>query len=79
MTAEELERTIERREMSRLEKSVPLRKRVLEHVRKAPGIKRSELSDLLKVDVKTISRAVAALGGLVEHRGSKKTGGYYAV
>ena len=32
---------------------------------------------LLKVDVKTIGEAIAALSGSVEHRGNKKTGGYY--
>ncbi len=32
---------------------------------------------LLKVDIKTIGRAIAALSSSVEHRGSKKTGGYY--
>ena len=33
--------------------------------------------DNLQVDVKTIGRAIGVLAGQVEHRGSKKTGGYF--
>lgn len=42
-----------------------------------PGINRGKLAEKLQVDVKTIGRAITALSGKVEHRGSKKTGGYY--
>ena len=52
---------------------------VLSAIKQSPGINRTQLAKLLKVDVKTISRAIAALSASVEHRGSKKTGGYYLI
>ena len=51
--------------------------KVLNAITQSPGINRTQLANLLKVDVKTIGRAIAALSASVEHRGSKKTGGYY--
>lgn len=53
--------------------------KVLSAIKQSPGINRTQLAKLLKVDVKTISRAIAALSASVEHRGSKKTGGYYLI
>lgn len=53
--------------------------KVLETITRNPGINRERLAQELQVDVKTIGRALAALSGQVEHRGSKKTGGYYPV
>ena len=54
-----------------------LNERVLEAIAQSPGINRTQLANRLKVDVKTIGRTIAMLSGSVEHRGSKKTGGYY--
>ena len=53
--------------------------KVLSAIKQSPGINRTQLAKLLKVDVKTIGRAIAALSDSVEHRGSKKTGGYYLI
>ena len=53
--------------------------KVLSAIKQSPGINRTQLAKLLKVDVKTISRAIAALSASVEHRGSKKAGGYYLI
>ena len=53
--------------------------KVREVISRYPGINRERLAQELQVDVKTIGRAIAALLGVVEHRGSKKTGGYYPV
>lgn len=46
-----------------------------------PGTRTSTLVEQLKVSRPTVERAVAALikAGKIEHRGSKKTGGYYCV
>ena len=57
--------------------NVPIKERVLELIRNAAGINRARMSEVLSVDVKTIGRALKELEGVVEHRGSKKTGGYY--
>ena len=56
---------------------VPISEAVLELVRKNPGISRTKMAAILAVTVKTIGRALAALPQ-VEHRGSKRTGWYYA-
>lgn len=58
---------------------VPVKDKVLELVRQCPGINRRQLAKALEVDVKTIARAVNDLAGLLEHRGSPKTGGYHLV
>ena len=44
-----------------------------------PGIGVAQLSRIVGVSVRTVQRAVADLKcqGVIEHRGSKKTGGYY--
>ena len=57
--------------------NVPIKEALLRLVSDRPGIGRVELSELLDVDVRTISRVIGTLSGVVEHRGSKKTGGYY--
>ena len=63
--------------------NVPINESVKSKVRATiaqwPGINRERLAQELQVDVKTIGRALAALSGQVEHRGSKKTGGYYII
>ena len=51
--------------------------KVREVISLSPGINRERLAHQLNVDVKTIGRAIAALSEVVEHRGSKKTGGYF--
>lgn len=53
--------------------------RVLTAVGAIPGINRERLALKLGRSVETIKRAVASLvaAGKIEHRGSKKTGGYY--
>ena len=59
--------------------NVPINSKVLKVIEQKPGVNREKLAEELQVDVKTIGRAVAVLAGQVEHRGSKKTGGYYLV
>lgn len=59
--------------------NVPIKSRLLDLVHQRPGLNREQLAQLLAVDVKTIARALTELAGLVEHRGSKKTGGYHLV
>ena len=56
--------------------NVPINEAVLDLVRKNPGISRTKMAAILSVTVKTIGRALSALPQ-VEHRGSKRTGGYY--
>ncbi|MBE6396025.1 MAG: hypothetical protein E7046_03375 [Lentisphaerae bacterium] len=56
--------------------NVPISEAVLELVRKNPSISRTKMAVILSVTVKTIGRALAALPQ-VEHRGSKRTGGYF--
>ena len=53
--------------------------KVLYLISRNPGMNREHIARELQVDVKTIGRAIAALSGVVEHRGSKKTGGYYRI
>ena len=45
-----------------------------------PGIKRKDISTISGKSLPTIARHIAILikEGLIEHRDSKKTGGYYA-
>ena len=49
-------------------------------VRSNPGIQRKDISDISGKSIPTIDRHIAILmkKGLIEHRDSKKTGGYYA-
>lgn len=52
-----------------------------EHIRSKPGNRIPQLASSLGVPTKTVERRAAALKqqGLIEYRGSKKTGGYYVV
>ena len=52
---------------------------IVEVVRRSPGINRAEVAKFVGKSV--VAEAVARLKaiGAIEHRGSKKTGGYYAV
>ncbi len=61
--------------------SDPTSRRVFEVVERTPGVGRKQLICELCKSKATIERALAALVrvGKVEHRGSKKTGGYYAL
>lgn len=49
-------------------------------IRDNPGIQRKGISDFSSKSLSTIDRHLAILvkRGLVEHKGSDKTGGYYA-
>jgi len=59
----------------------PLCEAINEAIKKTPGINKPQLVKMLGKSRATIERAVAALiaAGRIEHRGSKKTGGYYAL
>ena len=48
-------------------------------IRSNPGIQRKDISDISGKSIPTIERHIAILikKGLIEHRDSKKTGGYY--
>jgi len=48
-------------------------------IRLQPGIQRKELIEQTSASVRTVARIVSELlsGGKIEHRGSKKTGGYW--
>ena len=50
-------------------------------ISKEPGINREQLASRMGKSVETVKRAIAPLvaAGKIEHRGSKKTGGYYAI
>ena len=49
-------------------------------IKSRPGVKKVELVKIIGKSKPTIERAIALLKqqGLIEYRGSKKTGGYYA-
>lgn len=50
-------------------------------IKKTPGIQRKAIIGLTRLSPATIDRHMAILTQklLIEHRGSKKTGGYYAI
>lgn len=54
---------------------------VLDCIRTTPGLRVPALSDLTGIPAKSIERHISALieRSLIEHRGSKKSGGYYAL
>ena len=58
----------------------PIKRRILDCIAARPGVNRADLAERTGRSVATVKRAVAALvaAGKIEHRGSKKTGGYYA-
>ena len=55
--------------------------KVLDYIRENPGLRVPMISEGLNIPSKSIERHVKALIalGLIEHRGSKKTGGYFAL
>ena len=55
--------------------------KVLDYIRENPGLRVPMISEGLNIPSKSIERHVKALiaQGLIEHRGSKKTGGYFAL
>ena len=57
--------------------NVPIKDRVFIAVSGHPGLNRVQLAEMLSVNVKSVGRALADLGDRVEHRGSKKSGGYF--
>ncbi len=59
----------------------PIKRLILDLVKATPGINRERLAPKVGKSVETVKRAVAALiaAGKIEHRGSKKTGGYWTV
>ena len=59
----------------------PINERLVRLVATHPGTQLAYLASVVSQSRATIKRAVAALvkSGKIEHRGSKKTGGYYAV
>ena len=58
----------------------PLGEPLFETIKSHPGISRAELVVRIGKSRATVARTIAALvaAGKIEHRGSKKTGGYYA-
>ena len=68
--------------MNRLvEGIINARQRVLDYIRAHEGCSVPKITIALTIPAKSVERHVAALVAdeLVEHRGSKKTGGYYAI
>jgi len=64
--------------------NVPLNERLkhlLRAIQEKPGIQRKELVGKLGISDPTLDRYIAELisGGNIEHRGSKKTGGYWSL
>ncbi|MGN0886719.1 MAG: DUF4172 domain-containing protein [Candidatus Spyradenecus sp.] len=59
----------------------PIKHAVLTVVEQQPGCQREQIAQAVGKSVETVKRAIAALiaAGRIEHRGSKKTGGYFAV
>lgn len=55
--------------------------KVLDYIKSNPGLRTPMISEGLNIPSKSIERHVKALiaHGLIEHRGSKKTGGYFAL
>ena len=55
--------------------------KVLDYIKSNPGLRAPMISEGLNIPSKSIERHVKALiaHGLIEHRGSKKTGGYFAL
>ena len=58
----------------------PLGEPLFETIKSYPGISRAELVVRIGKSRATVARTIATLvaAGKIEHRGSKKTGGYYA-
>ena len=71
-----LERILEAIRTRGILTSGPINDEVLDLVRKYPGITRAKIAEVLKVNVKTVTRALAVLPQ-IERRGSKRFGGYF--
>ena len=58
-----------------------IKRQLANAIQSAPGMKREKLHDLLHIPYRTLDRLIATLisDGIVEYRGSKKTGGYHSV
>jgi ATP-dependent DNA helicase RecG len=58
-----------------------LNEKIYEMIRHHPGIQRKDLIEQTGASVRTVAREVSELlsGGRIERRGSKKTGGYWAL
>jgi ATP-dependent DNA helicase RecG len=58
-----------------------LNQRILFEISNSPGIQRKTIVESLGVPDRTVGRYISELvsAGLIERRGSKKTGGYWAV
>lgn len=58
----------------------PAQQSVLDAIHEHPGLRIPALSETTGIPAQTLERHIAALTALhlIEHRGSKKTGGYYA-
>ncbi len=58
-----------------------IKQQLLDTIKKRQGIKRNALAEAIHRSIPTIARLLAELEqeGKIEYRGSKKTGGYYAV
>lgn len=58
----------------------PIKEALLEAIRKRPGVTRPQLMELVGKGRTAVTEALAALKdeGKIEHRGSKKAGGYHA-
>lgn len=56
-------------------------KQVFQILTESPGLRTNELSSIIEVSISTLSRTLKNLVdlGLIEYRGSKKTGGYYII
>jgi len=54
---------------------------IYNHIKKNPGVKAAELSSTLNIPFSTIDKytRIFIAKGLIERRGSKKTGGYFVL
>lgn len=59
--------------------SGPIKDRVVKYIQQHPGCKQHEMVKELGFTQRTLKRMLAELCDKIEYRGSKKTGGYYAL
>ena len=60
-----------------LSASQRLTMRIYDEICRNPGVNQKKLCGILSVSAASVKRHIELLNGRVEHRGSKKTGGYY--
>lgn len=60
-----------------LSASQRLTMRIYDEIYRNPGVNQKKLCGILSVSAASVKRHIELLNGRVEHRGSKKTGGYY--